>query len=185
MTRAPHKAPKEAAEQSKSPGTAGLMPLVVAELRNLAVRCLRHERKGHTLEPTELVNEAYLKLMGNKDEDWQSRTHFFAIAASAVRQVLVDHARKRAAQKRGEGRRLLTLHDTDAIRGSAPLEILDLDDALQELEQLDPRQKQIVELRLFGGLKVEEIASVLKVSPRTVKGDWRAAKAWLVHRMGR
>jgi RNA polymerase sigma factor (TIGR02999 family) len=156
-----------------------LFPILYGELRRQAGRYMRRERRGHTLQPSGLVNEAYLRLAGSPDLDWHDRAHFFAIAARVMRQVLVDHARRRRAAKR-EGCHV-TLEDADAP--TAPLELLDLEDALKELVALDPRQARVVELRFFGGLDVEETAGVLGLSPRTVKREWQTARAWLQHRL--
>jgi RNA polymerase sigma factor (TIGR02999 family) len=175
-----------ALEQSRSRGASApsrLLPLVVGELKALAAHYLRHERKDHTLQPTELVHEAYLKLIDQTRIDWQGRTHFFAVAAAAVRQVLVDHARAHRAQKRGRGLRSVTLHDFDAVSDAPSMDILSLDEALVALGKLSARQHQVVELRFFGGLRVEDIAQIMNVSPRTVKGLWRAARAWLIQKM--
>jgi RNA polymerase sigma factor (TIGR02999 family) len=156
-----------------------LFAILHAELRRQAARYMRRERPGHTLQPSGLVNEAYLRLAGSPDLDWHSRAHFFAIAARIMRQVLIDHARRRRAGKRE------ACHVTldDVVAAAAPLELLDLDAALNELALLDPRSAQIVELRYFGGLDVEEAASALGLSPRTVKREWATARAWLQHRL--
>jgi RNA polymerase sigma-70 factor, ECF subfamily len=156
-----------------------LFPLVHGELRRQAARYMRRERRGHTLQPTALVNEAYLRLAGADGLDWQGRAHFFAIAARVMRQVLVDHARRRRAAKRDV--RPVTLEDAEAP--AVPLELLDLESALNELAALSDRQAQIVELRYFGGLGVDETAQVLALSESTVKREWRTARAWLQHRL--
>jgi RNA polymerase sigma factor (TIGR02999 family) len=156
-----------------------LFPILYAELRRQARHYMRRERRSHTLQPSGLVNEAYLRLAGSPDLGWQDRAHFFAIAARVMRQVLVDHARRRRAAKR-EGCRV-TLEDAKAP--AAPLELLDLENALTELVALDPRQARVVELRFFGGLDVEETADVLGLSARTVKREWQTARAWLQHRL--
>ena len=156
-----------------------LFPILYSELRRQAARYMRRERHGHTLQPSGLVNEAYLRLAGSPDLDWHDRAHFFAIAARVMRQVLVDHARRRRAVKR-EGCHV-ALEDADAA--AAPLELLDLESALKELVALDPRLARVVELRFFGGLDVEETADVLGLSPRTVKREWQTARAWLQHRL--
>jgi RNA polymerase sigma factor (TIGR02999 family) len=156
-----------------------LFPILYGELRRQAGRHMRRERRSHTLQPSGLVNEAYLRLRGAPGSDWQDRKHFFAIAARVMRQVLVDHARRRKAAKR-EGCHV-TLGDADAP--AAPLEMLDLEDALEALSALDPRQARVVELRFFGGLDVEETAEVLGLSARTVKREWQTARAWLQHRL--
>jgi RNA polymerase sigma factor (TIGR02999 family) len=140
---------------------------------------MRRERRCHTLQPSGLVNEAYVRLAGSPVLDYHDRAHFFAIAARVMRQVLVDHARRRRAAKR-EGL-LVTLEDAGAP--AAPLELLDLENALTELAALDERQARVVELRFFGGLDVEEAAGVLGLSARTVKREWQTARAWLQHRL--
>lgn len=157
-----------------------LLPLVYDELRRCAGAYLRNEREGHTLQPTALVHEAYLKLVGSEAVAWKDRAHFFGVAARAMRQVLVDHARARAARKRGAGQVLLGLDAADGA--STPprnLDLLDLDRALSKLASLDERQSRLVELRLFGGLTIEESAEVLNVSHATVSREWRHAEAWL------
>ena len=162
-----------------------LMPLVYDELRLIAGRHLSRERRD-LLQTTALVNEAYLKLVDQRNVDWQNRAHFFAIAARLMRRILLDDARRRGRDKRGGGAIQGTL-DEAAVAGPAnPVEQIDviaLDDALQELEQLDPDQAKIVELRFFGGLTVEETAAVMTISPATVKREWAMAKAWLYPRL--
>ena len=160
-----------------------LMPLVYGELRKIAASYLRQERKDHTLQPTALVHEAYLRLNHQKDVAWQNRAHFFGIAAQMMRRILVDHARKRQAAKRDASAWRVTTAEVDGGAESAP-ELLALDRALEELEQIDPQQAKIVELRFFGGLTVEETAEVAGISPRTVKREWRTAKAWLRREIG-
>jgi RNA polymerase sigma-70 factor, ECF subfamily len=159
-----------------------LMPLVYDELRALAQSYLMRERVGHTLEATALVNEAYLRLVDQKDADWQDRTHFFCMAAEMIRRILVDHARARAAMKRGGGRQRLTLSEGMELAQHADdegIDILALEEAMNELAKHNKRQARVVELRFFGGLNVEETAAVLNISERTVKADWRFARAWL------
>jgi RNA polymerase sigma factor (TIGR02999 family) len=156
-----------------------LFPLLYAQLRRQAARYMRRERRGHTLQPSGLVNEAYLRLRGAPGLDWQDRTHFFAIAARVMRRVLVDHARRRQAAKRDGC--LVTLDDADAP--AAALDLLDLETALGELAALDERQARVVELRYFGGLDVEETAGALGLSARTVKREWQTARAWLQKRL--
>lgn len=156
-----------------------LFPVLYGELRRQAGRYMRRERRGHSLEPSGLVNEAYLRLQAAPGLDWQDRTHFFAIAARVMRQVLVDHARRRKAAKR-EGC-LVTLGEADAL--AEPMDVLDLEEALRELTALDPRQARVVELRFFAGLDVEETADALGLSARTVKREWQTARAWLQHRL--
>jgi RNA polymerase sigma factor (TIGR02999 family) len=161
-----------------------LLPLVYAELRRLAGRQLQRERVNHTLQPTALVHEVYLRLVDQRRVDWQDRAHFLGVAAQTMRRILVDHARRRDAGKRGDGVQCVSI---DEARLAAPGEIplLALDDALSRLESVDPNLARIFELRAFGGLTIEEAAHVLKVSPSTVKRDWRTAKAWLNRELGR
>lgn len=156
-----------------------LFPILYGELRRQAGRYMRRERRSHTLQPSGLVNEAYLRLAASPDLDWHDRAHFFAIAARVMRQVLVDHARRRRAAKR-EGCHV-TFDEADAP--AAPPEMLDLEDALKDLAALDPRQARVVELRFFGGLDVQETADVMGVSERTIKREWQTARAWLQHRL--
>lgn len=155
-----------------------LFPLVYEELRRIARRALRRERADHTMRPTELVHEAYLKL-GAAQGPWQDRAHFLGVAARAMRQILVDHARRRMAGKRGGGRAPTTLEDVGSDEGLPPEELLALDSALDRLEQRDPRMRALVEYRFFGGLSDREIAELLQVSERTVNRDWAKARAWL------
>jgi RNA polymerase sigma factor (TIGR02999 family) len=161
-----------------------LLPLVYDELRRCAGAYLRRERAGHTLQPTALVHEAYLKLVGGETVAWKDRAHFFGVAARAMRQVLVDHARARNTAKRGEGQVLVAL---EAASGAATpprnLDLLDLDRALSKLAGLDERQSRLVELRLFAGLTIEESAEVLRVSHATVSREWKHAEAWLQREM--
>lgn len=165
-----------------------LTPLVYAELHRMARRHMRNERAGNTLQTTALVNEAYLRLVDVKTTAWQDRTHFFALSAQMMRRILVDSARARASAKRGGGKRVdhSTAVDFDAIpdlgsqRGQ---DVIALDDALNELDKLDPRKVRVVEMRFFGGLSVEETAEVLKISPQSVLRDWKLAKAWLLREM--
>jgi RNA polymerase sigma-70 factor (ECF subfamily) len=156
-----------------------LMPLVYEELRRLAHRCMSRERPGHTLQTSALVNEAYLRLVDQKNVRWQDRAHFFGIAARLMRQVLVDYARKRRYAKRGGEARRVPLDEALVVSEERADEVVALDDALKSLAEIDPRQSQIVELRFFGGLSIEETAEVLAVSPGTVMRDWTLAKAWL------
>lgn len=164
---------------------AKLMPLVYDEFRALAARHLRRERKDHTLQPTALVHEAYLRLIDQTRVNWQGRTHFFAVGAQAIRRILVDHARQRKRQKRGGGAGRVRLDEDLALAPQREEELLALDEALKKLAQLDPRQAQVVEMRFFGGLSVAEVASVLGVSKRTVEGDWTMARAWLFRELSR
>jgi RNA polymerase sigma factor (TIGR02999 family) len=156
-----------------------LMPLVYAEFRALAARYLKRERANHTLQPTALVNEAYLKLVDQSRVQWQGRTHFFAVGAQAMRRILVDHARRRQRLRHGGQRARVTLDEAVALSPQRDEDVLALDEALERLSKLDPRQAQVVELRFFAGLSVEEVADLLGVSKRTVEGDWTMARAWL------
>jgi RNA polymerase sigma factor (TIGR02999 family) len=157
-----------------------VLPLIYEELRRLARRQVAREATGHTLNATELVHEAYLKLSGGGGPDATNRAHLLAMASRAMRQLLVDHARSRKAKKRGGEWQRTTLTDGPVLREVAPEELLTLDDALEELE---PRQKQVVECRFFGGMEESEIASALGVSERTVRRDWVKARAWLYARL--
>jgi RNA polymerase sigma factor (TIGR02999 family) len=156
-----------------------LTPLVYSELRRLASRYLRRERPGHTLQSTALVHEAYLRLIDQRNVHWQNRAHFFGIAAQLIRRILVDHARSHHAQKRGADACKLSLDEAIATAEKRDLNLVALDDALEDLAQIDEQQSRIVELRFFTGLSIEETAEVLGISPATVKRDWAAAKAWL------
>jgi RNA polymerase sigma factor (TIGR02999 family) len=160
-----------------------LTPLVYDELRRLAGRYLRRERSDHTLQSTELVHEAYLRIVDQRRVRWQNRAHFFAIAAQMIRRILVDHARSRQAQKRGAAPYKLSLDEAGPLAERRDLDLVALDDALSGLSKLDTQQSRIVELRFFAGLSVEETAEVLHVSPATVKRDWTTAKAWLFREM--
>lgn len=162
---------------------ARLIDLVYPELHRIAAQYLRRERQGHTLQPTALVNEAFLRLAQRPDKQWNDRTHFFAVAARIVRNVLVDHARAREAEKRGGGALTVVLTDAAAQVPAPEVNLLDLDTALKELEQLDPQHSRIVELRYFAGLSIEETAAVVGVSESSVKRDWVLAKTWIRRRM--
>jgi RNA polymerase sigma factor (TIGR02999 family) len=156
-----------------------LLPLVSDELHRLAHQHLRRERPGHTLQTTALVHEAYLELVDQRQVRWQNRAHFFGIAAHLMRRILVEYARRRTAAKRGGGLPLVTLNEEVVGTREPAVALVALDDALRTLAELDPQQCRIVELRFFGGLTVEETAEVMGVSPRTIKREWRVAKAWL------
>jgi RNA polymerase sigma factor (TIGR02999 family) len=156
-----------------------LLPLVYAELRRLASSYLRRERQGHTLQPTALVHEAYLRMIDQTQAHWQNRAHFFGVAAQMMRRILIDHARAQQAEKRGGEFQKLSLDENIDVSGQRADELVALDDALERLAQIDPQKSRIVELRFFGGLSVEETAEVLGVSAPTVKRQWRMAKAWL------
>lgn len=161
-----------------------LVPLVYDELRRQARLQLRGERADHTLQPTALVHEAFLRLVGQSRAQWQSREQFFAVAARAMRRVLVDHARARAAAKRGDGRTLLALDDVPEPAAAPGVDVLALDRALDRLAGIDPRQARVVELRYFGGLSAPEVAAALDVSLATVNRDWAMARAWLFRDLG-
>jgi RNA polymerase sigma-70 factor, ECF subfamily len=157
-----------------------LIPLVLNELRSLARIQLRSERPGHTLQPTALVNEAYLRLVTDQARDWQNRAHFIGVSVSVMRRILIDHARRKQALKRDGGEPvLLEAIDYAGFSYEQANELIALNLALDQLEEMNPRQRRIVELRYFGGLSIEETAEVLNVSPITVKRDWVAARAWL------
>jgi len=181
MERAPNDVTVLLAEVTKGDRQAAskLIPLVYDELRRLAGRYMRRERADHTLQATALVHEAYLKLVQQPSVEWQNRAHFFGIAAQVMRHILVDHARGHGREKRGAGQQVVSLDEAFVFSPEKSVELLKLDESLQRLTKLDPRQGRIVELRFFGGLTVEETAHVLGVSPKTVKREWSVAKAWL------
>jgi len=160
-----------------------MLPLVYSHLRALARRQLRRERAGHTLQPTALVNELYLRLVDQRRATWDNRAQFFAVAAQMMRRILVDHARAQVAAKRGGSSPRLSLDEVPEVESQPAFEVLDVDQALTRLAELDPDQARIVELRFFSGLTVEETAHVLGRSPRTIKREWRLAKAWLYQRL--
>jgi RNA polymerase sigma factor (TIGR02999 family) len=161
-----------------------LLPLVYAELRRVAARQLRKERADHTLQPTALVHEVFIRLVDQRQVDWQNRAHFFGVAAQVMRRILVDHARRHSAGKRGEGVRCVSVDEAKHVPASNQMPILALDHALDRLETVDAELAKIVELRAFAGLTIEEAAHVLSVSPSTAKRDWRTAKAWLTRELG-
>jgi RNA polymerase sigma-70 factor (ECF subfamily) len=158
-----------------------LMPFVYGELHRLAHHYMQGERPGHTLQTTALINEAYLRLIDYRKMQWQDRAHFFAVAAQVMRRILVDSARSCHEAKRGGGVQKLSLDEAVAVSQEKSAEVIAVDDALKDLSALDPRKSQIVELRYFGGLNIEETAEVLKISPTTVQREWRSAKAFLHH----
>lgn len=162
-----------------------LLPLVYNELRRLAHFHLRKERPGHTLQSAALVHEAYLRLVGEDPPLWEGRTHFFAIASQLMRQILVDYARRRGAGKRGGSICILSLEDASEKARGKEVDIVALDDALQRLAEIDPRQSSIVEMRFFGGLTLEEISAALEIGSATVQRDWTAARAWLHREISR
>ena len=162
-----------------------LLPLVYDELRRLAHHHLRNERPDHTLQSTALVHEAYFRLVGQDLPEWESRAHFFAIAAQLMRQILVDYARHRRASKRGGGVCRLTLDDAVALPARKDVDVVALDDALNALAEVDPRQSRVVELRFFAGLSLEETSEVMGIATATVQRDWTAARAWLHREISR
>ncbi len=157
-----------------------LMPLVYNELRKLAASHLRRERNDHTLQPTALVYEVYLRLAEQKNVQWHDKSHFFGVTAQLMRRILVDHARSHMADKRGGGLPKVSLNEAIAMSRERPAELLALDESLTQLGSTDPQQGQIVELRVFAGFTIEQTAEVLGISPATVKRDWSLAKAWLM-----
>jgi RNA polymerase sigma factor (TIGR02999 family) len=162
-----------------------LAPLVHSELRRLARRYLGREHPGHTLQTSALINEAYIRLIDQDSVQWQNRAHFFAVAAQVMRHILVDHARAHLYAKRGGGAQKVELNEADAITGQRAAELVALDEALSTLATLDPRKSQLIELRFFGGLTIEETAEAMSISPKTVTREWRSAKAWLHHEMSK
>jgi RNA polymerase sigma factor (TIGR02999 family) len=162
-----------------------LLPIVYKELHRLAHFQLRNERSGHTLQSSALVHEAYLRLLGVNPPEWQNRTHFFAIAAQLMRQILVDYARRHGAGKRGRDVCKVTLEDALITPRGADVDMVALDGALRELAKIDERQSRVVELRFFAGLKLEEISEALEIAPATVQRDWTAARAWLHRELSR
>lgn len=161
-----------------------LVPMVYDELRDLADRFLRRERHSHTLQPTALAHEAFMRLLG-QNASWQSRAHLFAVAAELMRRILVDHARRRHAEKRGGAAPTLQLDEQIDFGGGDDVDLIALDDALRTLEGIDPRQSRLIELRFFTGLSMEETAEALGISLSTAKREWRSARAWLSHELAR
>lgn len=156
-----------------------LVPIIYDELRRLAGHYLRRERQGHTLQPTALVHEAYLRLINTKNTPWQNRAHFFGAAAQAMRRILVDNARQHGAAKRGGPEHRVTLDDGVAFAKERDVNLLALDDALKRLEEIDPQKSHLIELRFFSGLSIDETAEVMGISEATVTRQWRTTKAWL------
>lgn len=188
MTTSPHQISHLLARYSNGDEAAlnQLMPLVYGRLRQMAQRYMRAQPIGHTLQTTALIHEAYLKLVGQQRKEWQNRAHFFAVAAQAMRHILVDYARARHTAKRGgEAAHAVSFDEAAVVTAERAAEVVALDDALNDLANLAPRQSQVVELRYFGGLSVKETAEVLKVSAETVKRDWRMAKVWLLRELER
>ena len=162
-----------------------LMPLVYSELRRLASNYLRRERGEHTLQPTALVNEAYLKLIDQRNAKWQNRAHFFGISAQLMRRILVDHARQHQAVKRGgSGQQRVSITTVEKLAKEPEVDLLALNEALDELARMDPQQGRIVELKFFGGRQIDEIAEVLGIGHATVERDWKLARAWLRRQLG-
>jgi RNA polymerase sigma factor (TIGR02999 family) len=162
-----------------------LMPLVYDELRQMAKRHMDRQQAGDTLQTTALIHEAYLRLVDQSEAQWQNRAHFFAVAATAMRHILVDHARARQAAKRGGVARAVTLDEAAAVSVERAAELVALDDALESLAAFDQRKSRVVEMRYFGGLTVEETAEALRVSPETVARDWRLARTWLLRELSK
>src|SRR5678815_132897 len=160
-----------------------LYPLVYDELHRLARRYMSRERKGHTLQTTALINEAYVRLVDQRNVHWANRSHFFAISAQIMRRILIDHARSHAYAKRGGGQQKVSLDETATLQVARAAALISLDDALQSLAKIDQRRSQVVELRYFGGLSNEEIAQALGISPNTVTRDWNMARAWLYQQL--
>ncbi len=181
LSSQPHEITQLLAEWSEGNQAAldKLYPLVYNELRRLAHGYLRRERKGHTLQTTALINEAYLRLVDQKQVHWANRSHFFAISAQIMRRILIDHARRYDYAKRGGGAQRISLDEAAVVAKERARELLMLDEALNGLAKIDPRRGRVVELRYFGGLNNEEIAGVLKISENTVTRDWNMARAWL------
>jgi len=181
MTHAPAQVTQLLREWAKGNQDAlhELMPAVYAELRRMAKWYMSHQNPGHTLQPTALIHEAYLRMAGETEKDWQNRAHFFAVAATAMRHVLVDRARAHQSAKLGGRQQPVSFNEPLAISTERYAELIALDDALRELESLHSRQARVIELRFFAGLSVDETAEILGISPETVMRDWRAAKAWL------
>jgi RNA polymerase sigma factor (TIGR02999 family) len=171
--------------KGEASASAELMPLVYDELRRVAQNYLNQERPNHTLQATALVHEAYLRLVKQTEVDWQDRAHFFGMAAQMMRHILVDHARKKRAEKRGGFGERMTLAEAVSFPEQIDFDLVALDDALNGLTRLDPQQSKIVEMRFFGGLTIEETSTALGVSVATVNREWRLAKAWLLRELSR
>ena len=165
--------------QGDPDAAAKLVPLVNERLRQVAKQLLNRESPAHTLQPTALVNEAYLRLIGKSQVDWKGKTHFFALGATVMRRILVDHARRKKSRKRGGDMRRIQLTENLCVTNRSDEDVLAIEDALQKLAERDARQAQIVELRFYGGLTVEEVAEVVGVSKRTIEADWQMVRAWL------
>ncbi|HEY5839025.1 MAG TPA: sigma-70 family RNA polymerase sigma factor [Pyrinomonadaceae bacterium] len=165
--------------EGRSEALEDLIPLIYPELRRLARRHMQRENPAHTLQTSALINEAYLRLVSQQGVEWHNRAHFFAVAAQVMRHILIDHARKHQVVRRGGGLLRVPLDETAVASHERALEFVALDEALTKLALIDARKSQIVEMKFFGGLTVDEIAEVMKLSPITIKREWRAAKAWL------
>lgn len=166
-------------QEGDASAQAKLMTVMYSELRRLAASCMRRERPNHTLQPTALVHEVYVRLVGQDKQQWQDRAHFIGVASHLMRQILIDHARARVRLKRGGGATVEPLDERMGDAEMTPEELLAIDECLIRLAKLDARQSRIVELRFFGGLSVDEAAHILGISAKTVKRDWSVAKAWL------
>jgi RNA polymerase sigma-70 factor, ECF subfamily len=160
-----------------------LFPLVYEELRRMARSYMRRQPSGHTFQTTELIHEAYIKLAKNDEKNWQNRAHFFGVAAQAMRHILVDYARSKHSKKRGGWQERVTLSENAPVSAEHSEQIVELDNVLKQLATMDERKSRVVELKFFGGLNIEEIAEVLKISPETVKRDWRFARTWLLREL--
>lgn len=171
------------ASRGKAEATDALFPLVYSELHRIATAHLTKERPNHTLQPTALVHDAYLKIIRGAEVEWQDRVHFYSIASRVMRRILVDYARARAARKRGGPQHQVTLEEGIAVTQQKTVDVIALDEALTKLGSVDERQAQVVEMRFFAGMEEEEIASILGISSRTVKRDWRIARAWLYNEL--
>ncbi len=172
------------AQKGETTAIEQLLPLVYEELRALGASYFQQQSPAHTLQPTALVHEAFVKLMGPGAFEWESRAHFFAVAAKAMRQILTDHARRKKAAKRGGDAQKVTLSGLSSQASDKQIDLIALDEALSKLTAIDARQSEIVEMRFLAGLKVEEVASVLNISTATVEREWRMAKAWLNRELG-
>ena len=161
-----------------------LISLVYGELHAMAAKLMRREKADHILQPTALVNEAYIRLLAQRETDWQNRAHFFCVASQVMRHILVDYARQRLSGRRGGGMVSVTINETLVVSNSRLEELLVIEDALQDLETEDPRVARVVVFRFFGGLSAEEIAEVMQLSPRTVQRDWQYGRAWLKRKLG-
>ena len=187
MTNSPNEITQLLISWSRGDGTAmnQLIPLVEVELRRLAKHYMGRENPGHTLQTSALINEAYIRLIDQQSVQWKDRAHFFAVSAQIMRHILIDHARSHRSAKRGGGARKIPLDELEAVSDQRATELLALDDALNTLAVLDPRKSQMIELRFFGGLSIEETAEAMGISPMTITREWRLAKAWLHREMNR